>query len=603
MAITYTNYFSTVTPAAYDPFDNNIQEYLPALSDREPVYTTPEAWGWCQKVYYNENNSNIRISNAFISEVTPGNLPEGVVRRIFAIPFQTGPEALPVCYLSAAAKHPSSSILQYFFGLYSDDQESTQYGSGSINNISSTATKLKVGAGFFEIPGRDDPHLYPNPWERYVIAAWFVDGDVWVSDDFVLKTELDEFGYYLTANSGVSSNVWFLDLHNFALNNNNIGPYDAFLSDYSPEAGPASEPGGYGEEGDNPSFDDSSDTIDVPADPTIGVSSVGFVNVYKTGTQSLQNMGVELFPPLAYTPPTPITGATPAEALVNGFNQFITFLANIPSFLDQITASTLINYIIDCHVIPVTPSGGSTEHIKVGSKTLNVQGLRLSNDYVTFDCGTISLSEYYANFADYLTTMKLYLPFVGFVPARPEWFYRESLNVTYKFNVVDGSFMAYVRSTGKYVNNNNQGKTIVGQYGGNACVHLPITGVTYASMVSGLIGAGAGAIAGAATGNIAAVATSAIGAAGQHGDIAQSNQYSSSVAFLGCRRPFVLIERPVSNFSKTFVKERGLPSNISKKLSNVSGFAIVGKVHLDGITATDAEKAEIERLLNEGVIL
>ena len=314
-------------------------------------------------------------------------------------------------------------------------------------------------------------------------------------------------------------------------------------------------------------------------------------------------MGIELFPDLQYTAPTSITATDVTDAIVNGFNQIATFLANIPSFFEQITASTLINYIIDCHVIPVTPSGGTSERIKVGFKQLSTSGLRLTNDYVTFPCGSISLSEYYTNFADFLTTAKLYLPFVGFVPCQPEWFYREQLTVTYKFNIVDGSIMAYVQSTGAYVNNNNVNGTIIAQYGGNACVHLPITGVTYASMVSGLVGAGAGAVMAAGSGNIAAAASSAVAVAGAHGDIAASNQYSSTVSFLGVRRPYLMIERPVSSFSKTYAKELGVPSNISKELGSVTGFNVIGDVHLDGINATDREKVEIERLLHEGVIL
>lgn len=368
--------------------------------------------------------------------------------------------------------------------------------------------------------------------------------------------------------------------------------------DSSEEAGPASEEGGY-EDG---TFDDSSDTIDLPADPLIGVSNVGFVNVYKTGLSSLQNIGVELFPDLQYTPPTAITATDTKDAIVNGFNQIVTFLANIPSFFAQSVAATLINYIIDCHVIPVTPTSGSSEPIKVGYKTLTAYGDRVTSDYVTYPCGSINIGEYYANFADFLTSAKLFLPFVGFVPARPEWFYNDTLSVDYKFNIIDGSFVAYVRSTGKYVNNSNAGGTVIAQYSGNACVHLPITGVTYSNMVSGLVGAGAGAVSSAGSGSISGAATSALNAANIHGDIPQSNAYSSSGSFLSVRRPFLMIERPVSNFSKTYAREIGIPSNISRKLSSVKGFAIVGDVHLDGITATDQEKNELETLLSKGVI-
>ena len=373
----------------------------------------------------------------------------------------------------------------------------------------------------------------------------------------------------------------------------------------SEEAGEPSEPGGYhaGDAGDPGNFDDSSDTVSVPSLPSIGVSNVGFVNVYKVTTGGLVNMGKELFPALQYTQPAQISGTDVVDALINGFNAIMTFMANVPSFFDQINAATFINYILDCHIIPVSPTGGTSEAIKVGSKTLNSVGDKLASDYIEVDCGTLSLREYYANFADFLTSFKLYLPFVGMVSSRPEWFYRESLQVVYHFNIVDGSFMAYILSTGAYVNNNNSGKTIVGQYGGNCCVHIPITGVTYSSMVSGLVGAGSGAVMAAGSGNIPALTTSAIAAAAAHGDIAQSNAYASSVAFLGCRRPFAVIERPVSSFSEKYAIEKGIPSNVARKLGNVTGFSMIGDVHLDGIDATEAEKLEIERLLHEGVIL
>lgn len=350
--------------------------------------------------------------------------------------------------------------------------------------------------------------------------------------------------------------------------------------------------------------DDSSDTIDIPDDPLIGVTNVGFVNVYKTGAASLQNMGVELFPDLQYTNPTPISGsAGVVESIEAGFNSIITALANIPSIVAQQVAATLINYIIDCHVIPVDPGNGTSENIKVGYKQLTVTGERLSNDYVPFDCGTINIGEYYGSFADHAaTSAKLFLPFVGFVPVRTEWFYNDTLGVKYKFNIIDGSFVAYVTSTGKYTNNGNGTGTVVAQYSGNACVHLPITGVTYSSMVSGLVGSSAGAITAAGSGNIAGVASSVDAAASVKGDIPQSNGYASSGAFLSVRRPYLMIERVVTNYSPTFRKERGLPSNISMKLQNMAGFTILQDVHLDSITATDAEKKELEGLLSKGVI-
>ena len=419
---------------------------------------------------------------------------------------------------------------------------------------------------------------------------------------YMVNWGVDANGYLSTSTSSINNNTFSYVLSLAACQSLGFG--DPGEQNRSEEVGPPSEEGGPGVDGTEPTFDDTSDPIDIPTSPTIGVSEVGFVRVYKTGSQSLQNMGVELFPPLQYTAPTAITGTDVTDAVVNGFNSVVTFLANVPSFFDQIMANTLINYVIDCHVIPVTPSGGTTEAIKVGYKTLTATGTRITNDYVDFSCGSIHIGEYYANFADFITAAKLYLPFVGFVPVRPEWFQNDTLKVDYKFNVIDGSFNCYVRSGGKYVNNGDTGGTIVGQYAGNACIHLPITGVTYSNMAAGLVGAGAGMAVGAAAGSITSAATSAISAVSSHGDIAQSNAYNGSAAFLGCRYPFLMIERPVSSYAKNYQHEIGIPSNIYAKLNQVTGFVKMENVHVDGITgATDEEKEEIRRLLASGVIV
>ena len=111
-------------------------------------------------------------------------------------------------------------------------------------------------------------------------------------------------------------------------------------------------------------------------------------------------------------------------------------------------------------------------------------------------------------------------------------------------------------------------------------------------------------IAGAAAGNIATVATSAIAATQAHGDIASSNAYSSSAAFLSCRRPFLMIDRPVSSYARNYQHENGLPANIYARLGDVSGFVQMLTVHVDNISgATEKEKDEIKSLLGSGVIV
>ena len=159
-------------------------------------------------------------------------------------------------------------------------------------------------------------------------------------------------------------------------------------------------------------------------------------------------------------------------------------------------------------------------------------------------------------------------------------------------------------SSGTYVNNGGANGTLVGQYTGNAIIRFPITGLQYGSMAAGLIGAAGGMAAGFASGNLIGVAGSAVNAMTAKPDIAQSNGYSATASMLGCRRPYLLIERPVSSYAKNYQHELGIPANIYATLGNVSGFVRMESVHVEGISrATDQEKEEIRKLLASGVVV
>lgn len=362
---------------------------------------------------------------------------------------------------------------------------------------------------------------------------------------------------------------------------------------FSNEYGYPSNVGGYG----GGSFDDSSDTIPIPNKPTLGVSSTGFINVYHTSLNALQNLGSELFPDIEdiIEPPTATEVADVLKETLFGINQSVSRIGSL------ITNSKLIDYIVDCHLLPVTPESGTLEKIKIGFKQFEVQGNKVLNDYIDFDCGSLSIAEYYQNFIDYVgTRAKLYLPFVGFVPIPNEYFQGGTLSVKYRFNVIDGSFMAYVVATSSKSQLTN---TVIGSYGGNACVHIPITGTNYANMVSGLLNGTMGTLANAMCGNAVGTISSALSVMSNRPDMQSSNGYNSTSAFLGVRRPYLIIEREVSNFSQTYANEKGLPSNISKEICSLTGFVQMDNIHMDTLTCTDAEKEMIRQLLEDGVIV
>ena len=455
---------------------------------------------------------------------------------------------------------------------------------GVIWNDSSTvvSTSYRFGLHLVKLPGRENKpsnyclwFLYTNDVKSDTTASYYTPQQSPLGDRIM--------SYNVTGTtSAYHGNVYggaFLDFTRLQT----LYGVDPTAKIFSPQAGEESVQGGM----NDPAFDDRSDTVSIPADPTINVSQLGFFNVYSTSSlASLNDLSNYVFG-------SEITSQSTTEDILKAIG-------------NNLFHSKLVDYIVSCHVIPVEPVvGEGLVTIELGNQEVTgVSMPKVTTDYVTFDCGNINLSEYYENFADFLEDAKLFLPFIGFVPARPEWFKNTTLGVQYKFNVVDGSCMAYLTSSGKYTNNGNSGGTVVAQYSGTASIRFPITGVSYSNMATGVIGSIASMATATAAGSVLGVAGSAINMAQMKPGIAQSNGYNACASMMGVRRPFLYIERPVSSYARNYQHELGIPANIWGTLGDVNGFVKMDNVHVEGIAgATDYEKNEIARLLAQGVIV
>lgn len=166
---------------------------------------------------------------------------------------------------------------------------------------------------------------------------------------------------------------------------------------------------------------------------------------------------------------------------------------------------------------------------------------------------------------------------------------------------MDGSFIAQLFST--ITRHQSPCTVMIGQYSGNACVHMPLSGANYANMFSSLAGAAGGMASGVASGNVAVAATSAMNMVGNNGQMQQSNSYNASSAFYGHSRPFLMIERPISHFSTAYVDEKGLPLIKNKRIGSCRGFTTAEDIILDGIPCTAAEKEKIRNYFKSGVII
>lgn len=377
------------------------------------------------------------------------------------------------------------------------------------------------------------------------------------------------------------------------------------------DLGPEQDPEGYGQDGTPPAFDHSSDVIGIPDKPSIGVLTAGFYHAYKVTQGQLTNFGAKLFPTLGNMVGSLAQFSTVQEALAYyaalvfqpGLVTGVTIANQSFSVVDMILNGKAIDYVIDCHVIPVAPTVGGNENIKCGARELDISVPTCTSDYIDFDCGAVSIPLQYQNFLDLQgVRCRLYLPFVGFTEIAPEYWNGGTLGVKYRFNIIDGSFMAYVYSTSAF---SNLAGTVIGQFGGSACLHIPVTGLNYASMVSGLITGSMSLVGSVAAGNAPGVVGSAVNMINMSPDAAQSNNYNSSTSFLGVRRPYMILEYAIPSMSLSYKHDNGFPLNISATIGDLigTGYTEIEDIDLSGIGATQAELDELKGILASGVYL
>lgn len=249
-------------------------------------------------------------------------------------------------------------------------------------------------------------------------------------------------------------------------------------------------------------------------------------------------------------------------------------------------------------------SKGGASSVHVGFWDTGVSMTRLSKQYFTVNCGSISFSPVCGNtFLDYAPYSKfsIFLPYVGMKTLDANDVVGHTIGVKYRGDCVTGGLACYVMRDG----------TIIAEYSGSCALNLPLSSENWGATISSAIGIAAGGAAGAIAGGAAGAAAGAIkGAAAVASNpsvLSPQIEYNGAVAggagHMASQKPFIL--REVVRFHSTnyFNTVTGYPAYYYRRIGDCSGFTQVVDVHLSRLTATAEEVAEIERLLKEGVIL
>ena len=240
------------------------------------------------------------------------------------------------------------------------------------------------------------------------------------------------------------------------------------------------------------------------------------------------------------------------------------------------------------------PVGGA-EQIKLGSiEATGVSGQPVTNRYMNFSCGTVHVQSYYGNVEDYepYTKVQIFLPFIGFRDLNANEVMGGNVTVKYAIDVYTGACVAFITVLRDGVSQ------ALYTFEGNCALTEPLTGADYSRVISGLIGLGVGV----ATGGVGA----AIGAVGmltnKNIQYTRTGSFSANAGAMGVKVPYIIIRRPRAYDANFYNEFYGNPANNTVTLGSCSGFTRVKDVHVDHISCTDDERAEIVALLKKGVI-
>lgn len=260
--------------------------------------------------------------------------------------------------------------------------------------------------------------------------------------------------------------------------------------------------------------------------------------------------------------------------------------------------------VISLQQVYVTPPTSGSHNIILGFLDSGVSSLVVSNQFVTVDCGSVTVPENKENATDYApyTSLHLYLPFIGIVELDTNECMKSSINVKYMVDVYTGTCLATVSVTRTEDMPNSP---ILYTYSGNCSQQLPLTSGNATGMLSALIGgitAGLSVASGGGLGVLAGAQIAGQSLTHEMFHVSHSGNISSNAGIMGNKKPYLIIGRRHCYDANNYNALYGYPANKTVILGNHTGYVKVKKCFLK-TAATTPEHDQILALLSTGVIL
>lgn len=292
-------------------------------------------------------------------------------------------------------------------------------------------------------------------------------------------------------------------------------------------------------------------------------------------------------------------------------SDFVNFIYSSPTAVIDNFKKIWVNpmdSIISLAIVPFTVPTAGTDQIRFCGVSSGVTAPVVSNQFISIDCGSLTLNEEYNTLLDYsnYTKVKCFLPFFGFVDLNADQAVGATISIQYNIDLLTGEALATIKMNKyKEINQsvNVKYNSCLYQFKGNILSQAPLTGNNYQQLYSGVLNL----VTAVALPNPVSVAGVASDLLGQKVSVQHGGSITGNGGSLGEYTPYLIVERPIRHKPEGFQEKVGYPADLGQyKLEQYSGYTEVDTTSMrfnDISNITDEEVKELKTILEEGIIL
>lgn len=338
--------------------------------------------------------------------------------------------------------------------------------------------------------------------------------------------------------------------------------------------------------------DGTSDPIPVPPKPTTDVTNTGFVTLYNPNAINIRELA------------------------------YFMWSGDFADLLKKIFRAPF-DCLIGLKLLYAPITTGNSQTIWLGNVETTVSAPKITDQFTDFDCGELKIAEYFGSFLDYTpyTKISIFLPFIGYKQLNVDEVMNATLHLTYRIDAYSGACIAFLKIT-KAISSTNL-NSVLYSFDGNCAMDIPFTAGDMTRYVAAILGTAA-STAGAVISNpipsdmplnngtdatknpnekhLSDLGNKTADLVAAKPQIQRGGSLAGANSSMGIKQPYIIIERPLQQMPYNYPNYIGIPLNMTKTLSQVTGFTVVSDIFMASSQATDEEIKMITSKLKQGVV-